>query len=137
MMPDDTDGNFVAGSDVAANDHPGNFDDADDLAGNFDANYGAVTAFDGLNNADINYAGDNKAALYDASLDDATNYVAKISFMTQQSTDQPIFNSVALSDTAIIDLRCFTCRPMQQSTMLHSTMLCAMMPHTELNNATP
>jgi hypothetical protein len=26
---------------------------------------------------------------------------------------------------------------MQQSTMLHSTMLCAMMPHTELNNATP
>ena len=67
--------------------------------------------------------GDNKAALYDASLDDATNYAAKISFMTQQSTDQPIFNSVALSDTAIIDLRCFPCRPMQQSMTLQSTML--------------
>ena len=109
-----------------------------------DANYDAVAAFDGLNDADINNAVDNEAALDDAGLDDATNYAAKmkpqstmVSFTTQQSTEQPIFNSVALSDTAIIDLRCFPCRPMQQSMTLHSTMLCAMMPHTELNNATP
>jgi hypothetical protein len=88
-------GNFIAGSDISADNHPGDFDDAvddaDDLACNFDGNYDAVAAFDGLNDADINYAGDNKAALYDASLHDTTNY-------SGVSDNSPVLDAAAFED---------------------------------------